>query len=76
MLLAAELGKRCAGRAGVWQATPMASQGEVSRQHLSMKQCGHVPQWDKMVPRIPSSDFQSSDASKGTVQGAFWVKRF
>lgn len=52
----------------------MASQGEVSR--LSMKQCGHVPQWDKMVPGIPSSDFQSSDASKGAVQGAIWVKRF
>lgn len=71
MLLAAELRKRCAG---VWQAAPMASQGEVSR--LSMKQCGRVPQWDKMVPGIPSSDFRSSDASKGAVQGAFWVKRF
>lgn len=37
MLLAAERGKRCAGRASVCQATPMASQGDVIRQHLSMK---------------------------------------
>lgn len=37
MLLAAELGKRRAGRAGVCRATLKASQREVSGQHLSMQ---------------------------------------
>lgn len=38
-------------------------------------ECSQVVQQDKMVPGIPSSDFQASDASKGAVRGAVWVRR-